>query len=108
MKKFIKESCKNAEDSKTLKQAVDKIQENSSFIESRRNGVTFKFSDVSAVDAWEEERMKEGTPLVTFYSKWKELRTENDKRQIRDQQEARRLKKGKKKGGHDATDMQDD
>src|SRR5205085_7302281 len=31
MKKLIKESCKNPEDSKTLKQSVEKIQENSSF-----------------------------------------------------------------------------
>lgn len=53
MKKFMKEKCRSPEDSKFVKQALDKVEENSSFIESRRKNVTFKFSDTQAVVSFE-------------------------------------------------------
>lgn len=45
----MKEKCKNGEHSKLLKQACDKIEENSKFIEEKRSKAEFKFSDMDSV-----------------------------------------------------------
>lgn len=49
IKKFIKERCKSPEDSRLLKQALDKIDENVKFIEQRRKNVAFKFNTTNEV-----------------------------------------------------------
>ena len=45
----MKDKCRSPDDSKLLKQALEKIDENVKFIETRRNNVTFKFNDKHAV-----------------------------------------------------------
>lgn len=49
LKKFVKDKCKNSNDSKLLKQLVEKIDENSKFIIDLRKTVDFKFNDLDAV-----------------------------------------------------------
>ena len=100
IKKFLKEKCKNPEDHRLLKQVVDKIEENSKFITDKRTSVTFKFSDSGAVEVWENERHSEGTPLMTFQSKYNTLRKESEKRELKqiraDIQEKKKRKQLKK------------
>lgn len=73
LKQFIKK-CKVPNYTRKFKQLVDKIQQNSQFIENERNKVTFDLADLKQIQAWEAQVCNKGTPLNTFYNSWNKMR----------------------------------
>lgn len=57
-----------------MKQLVEKIQQNSQFIENERKKVTFNLSDLKQIEGWEAQIKNKGTPMSTFFESWNKMR----------------------------------
>ncbi|XP_068620897.1 nucleolar complex protein 2 [Battus philenor] len=69
IKQFLK-TCNVSNYTKKLRQLMEKIEENSRFIERERAKVSFSLSDEKMVTAWESKIKAKGTPLNTFFQNW--------------------------------------
>lgn len=56
-----------------MRQLVEKIEENSKFIERERAKISFSLSDEKMIVAWETNIKTKGTPLQTFYENWSKI-----------------------------------
>ncbi|XP_056022253.1 nucleolar complex protein 2 homolog isoform X2 [Ostrea edulis] len=81
LRDFMKK-CKIANYCKQIKQIVEKVDDNTKFINNRRKSTNIKLSDTKAVEAWERECKEAGTPLGKFYSSWRKLRDRELQHQI--------------------------
>ncbi|XP_017479531.1 PREDICTED: nucleolar complex protein 2 homolog [Rhagoletis zephyria] len=80
LKSYLKE-CRNGNYSRKLKQLLDKIQENSRFIDQERRKITFNLNDVAQVNAWETKVRNKGTPLSIYYESWVKTHEAKKRRQ---------------------------
>lgn len=72
IKQFLK-NCSVANYTKKMRQLLEKIEENSRFIESKRAKVTFALNNTKMVKAWESSIKRDGTPLTAFYENWNKI-----------------------------------
>lgn len=73
IKQFLKK-CKASNYSRKMKQLLEKIQQNSQFIENERKKVTFNLNDLKQIEGWEAQIKNKGTPLSTFFESWNMMR----------------------------------
>ncbi|XP_073826382.1 nucleolar complex protein 2 [Musca autumnalis] len=80
LKSYLKE-CRNANYSRKIKQLVDKIAENTKFIEQERRKITFGLKDTEQIRAWETQVRNKGTPLDIYYNAWVKTHETKKRRQ---------------------------
>lgn len=76
---FVK-STKNPNHAKKLKQLVEKIMEQSNYVDSRRNKINFSLSDLNYIKSWEINMRTGQTPLEVFYIQWQKSNQKKLKR----------------------------
>lgn len=81
LKQYIKKRCKNSNYSRKLKQLVEKLEENSKFVETEREKINFTLKDTQLITAWETTLKNKGTPLLTYYNNWVKTNFTKKKRQ---------------------------
>ncbi|XP_038212121.1 uncharacterized protein LOC119832495 [Zerene cesonia] len=72
MKQFLK-TCSVANYTKKIRQLLEKIEENSKFIEKERAKISFSLHENKMIAAWEASIKAKGTPLVAFYDNWSKI-----------------------------------
>ncbi|XP_049817161.1 nucleolar complex protein 2 homolog isoform X2 [Aethina tumida] len=72
LRQFLKKS-KNANYSRKIKQILEKIEQNSTFIQNERKKQTFNLTDYKQIEGWESQIRAKGTPLSTYYESWSKL-----------------------------------
>lgn len=74
IKQFLKK-CKNPNYNRKLKQILEKIDQNSQFVEKERSKMTFNITDFKQIEGWETQLKNKGTPLSTYFESWNKLKT---------------------------------
>ncbi|KAG6460873.1 hypothetical protein O3G_MSEX012265 [Manduca sexta] len=72
LKNFLK-TCSITNYTKKLRQLLEKIEENSKFIERERAKITFNLNDEKIITAWETSIKTKGTPLLAFFENWNKI-----------------------------------
>lgn len=86
MKQFLKK-CNNPNYTKKLKQLLEKIDQNSKFIENERKKISFNINDFKQIDAWETTIKNKNTPIGVFYESWKKVHNVKKRKQITNNEE---------------------
>ncbi|CAG2114639.1 unnamed protein product, partial [Medioppia subpectinata] len=77
IRQFIKRSHV-VQHNQLLKQLLDKMEENSKFINEKRSNVEFSISDALSINSWESQMKCDGTPLNSFYNQRKNINANKD------------------------------
>ncbi|CAG9817794.1 unnamed protein product [Phaedon cochleariae] len=86
IKTFLK-NCKNPNYTRKFKQFIEKVEQNSQFIEKERSKSTFNITDFKQIDGFETQIKIKGTPLSTFFENWNKLRTIKKNKQLTNNEE---------------------
>ncbi|KAJ3645540.1 hypothetical protein Zmor_023186 [Zophobas morio] len=81
IKQFLKK-CNNANYNRKIKQLMEKIEQNSQFIETERSKVTLNITDFKQIEGWESQIKAKGTPLGTFFENWNKLHSVKKHKQL--------------------------
>ncbi|CAK9292267.1 unnamed protein product, partial [Gordionus sp. m RMFG-2023] len=74
--KLFLRSCKISIYRSSIKQLVNKIQENCAYIEKKRENLNLSLcNQLEKIDNFEEKLKLDETPFSKYYQKWKRLRT---------------------------------
>lgn len=65
-----------------MKQVLEKIEQNSQFIEKERDKLTLNITDLKQINGWESQIGSNGTPLKEFYENWKKLHNMKKNKQL--------------------------
>lgn len=63
---------------------MDKIVQNSDFIDKERKGIAFEITSAAKIAAWESSVRAKSPPLSTYFESWNKLRTVKRNRQATD------------------------
>lgn len=74
LKQFVK-NCSVANYNRRMKQLLEKITQNSQFIENERSKVTLSLAELKKIEGWESQMKNKGTPLNAFFESWNKMRT---------------------------------
>lgn len=72
IKQFLK-TCSVSNYTKKFRQLLEKIEENSKFIERERAKISFALNNIKMVTAWETSIRTKNTPLLSFYENWNKV-----------------------------------
>lgn len=106
LKAFLKR-CHIANYCRKMKQLLDKIEENKTFIETERSKTVMDLRNMSEIKNWENKIKVQGTSLLKFYESWikiyqsqkLKLLTKNEDIADYSLPSIKKLKKGKENGG---------
>ncbi|XP_017774645.1 PREDICTED: nucleolar complex protein 2 homolog [Nicrophorus vespilloides] len=80
LKKFVK-NCKDSNYQKKISQLLDKIKQNSDFIEKERTKVSMSLNEFNLIEGWESNVKNKGTPLNAFHENWSKVNQLKRKKQ---------------------------
>lgn len=80
LNQFVR-TTKNSNHAKKLKQLVEKINEQSNYIDTRRNKINFSLNDINYIKSWEINQRTGQTPLEVFHKNWLATHQKKLKRQ---------------------------
>lgn len=66
---------------------LEKVQQNTNFIESERAKMAFNLNESKKIEGWEAQIKSKGTPLSTFYDNWNKIRTMKKNKQMTNTEE---------------------
>lgn len=98
---FLK-SCHVANYTRKLRQLIEKIEQNASFIEKERKSLqSVSLRDIKRIEAWEVEVRNKQTPLSIFYDSWRKVNEAKKMKEITNNEQLGEynlpvLKKGQK------------
>ncbi|XP_056636618.1 nucleolar complex protein 2 homolog [Diorhabda sublineata] len=72
IKKFIK-TCKNPNYFRKFKQILEKIEQNSKYIENGRAKLNLNLNDFKLIEGWEAQIKEKKPPLTVYYESWQKL-----------------------------------
>ncbi|XP_030745334.1 nucleolar complex protein 2 homolog [Sitophilus oryzae] len=81
IKQFLKK-CKTANYTRKMKQVLEKIEQNSQFIETERSKLTLQLTNAKQIEGWQSQIKTKGTPLSLYYETWSKMRNTKKNKEI--------------------------
>lgn len=79
--------CNNPNYTKKLKQLLEKIDQNSKFIENERKKISCNINDLKQICAWETMIKNMNTPIGIFYESWKKMHNVKKRKRMTNNEE---------------------